>query len=175
MTRRPRLMRVAFPLAFLLSATGATAARGQVLYSDDFNTDTSANYTITQTLTSANGPTSDATFAYNYGVAPGSGGLSIPLAPHTTDGSTLGLRLRVDNLANSNGGTAPNGINYVVGAITVATKNVPSLPTAYTVRADVWGNYIGGTSLASSGSNGTTGAGMGLGTAGTGLQYPITN
>ena len=43
--------------------------------------------------------------------------------------------------------------------------------------ADVWGNYIGSTTsgIAVSGSNGTTGAALGIGTSGTGLQSPNGN
>lgn len=159
----------AFRLALLLAAAAPGAAHAQVLFSDDFTnaTTSGANYNIFQTMTAtSNGsPTSDATFAYDYSA------LGIPVAPHSTDGQTLGLRLRVDNLANSASG-------YTVGAITVATKNLDltsTNATAYTVQADVWGNFIGsGTSVAVSGSNGTTAAAMGLGTAGTGLQS-ITN
>ena len=49
------------------------------------------------------------------------------------------------------------------------------LPSQYVVSADVWGNYIGGTSIASSGVNGSTGAAMGIGTSGTKLQYIVAN
>src|SRR5207249_9643607 len=109
----------------------------------------------------------DATFGYDYGAAPGAGGLGLPVAPHTTDASTLGLRLRVDNLQSS--------VGTIVGAIEVVTKTV-SLPSQYVMRADVWGNYIGsGTSIASSGVNGSTGAAMGVGTSGTSIQYIAAN
>jgi hypothetical protein len=43
------------------------------------------------------------------------------------------------------------------------------------VSADVWGNYIGGTSIAASGANGSTGVAMGVGTSGTSLQYVAGN
>jgi hypothetical protein len=139
-----------------------SALNAQVIYSDGFGTAAdAANYNIYTTLSSAGGPTSDATFGYDYSA------LGIPSAPHTGDGSTLGLRLRTDNLANS-------ASTYVVGAITVATKGL-SLPSQFTLSVDVWGNYIGGTSIASSGSNGSTGAAVGVGTAGTGLTYPVSN
>ena len=150
-------------LAILASALSPLAARAQVLYQDNFNTDTSANYSVFQTTGTGGVATSDATFAYDYSA------LGIPAAPHTSDGTTLGLRMRVDNLANS---IAP----AAVGAIAVATKNL-SLTAPYTVTADVWGNYIGstGSGLASSGSNGTTGASLGIGTSGNSLQSPNAN
>jgi hypothetical protein len=138
-------------------------APAATLFNDDFNSaGSSANYNVTATTLSGGGPSSDATFAYDYSA------LGIPAAPHTGDGTTLGLRLRVDNLGN----TSQAGI--VLGSITVATKSL-SLPSQYVVSVDVWGNYIGGTSIAVSGGNGSTAAGMGLGTSGTGLQSPNGN
>ncbi len=145
----------ALPAAFF---PGSAAA--QVIYSDDFNSAaTAANYNVFITA-GATGPSSDATFAYDYSA------LGIPSAPHTTDSTTLGLRLRVDNLQSS--------VGTVVGAVEVATKGL-TLPSQYVVSADVWGNYIGGTSIAASGSNGSTGMTMGIGTSGNSLQYIAAN
>lgn len=157
---RQKLFSVVAALVLVVSISTVTSAA--TIYSDDFNTDTSANYNqyITQTSTPSN--SGDATWAYDYGAAPGSGGLSIPVAPHTTDASTLGLRVRTDNLGNSSG--------TVVGATEVVTKNL-SLPSSYKIQVDVWDNYIGGTNISSSGSNGTTAAAIGIGTAGTAIQY----
>jgi hypothetical protein len=142
-------------------------ASAQVIYSDDFNTDTSANYNVYVTAGASAGPSGDATFAYNYGAAPGSGGLAIPVAPHTTDGSTIGLRIRTDNLQNA-------AAAAIVGATEVVTKSLV-LSTPFVVSVDVWCNYIGGTSLAASGSNGSTGAAVGIGTSGTSIQYIAAN
>ena len=140
-----------------------SALNAQVIYSDDFhNPLDAANYNVFITA-GATGPSSDATFYYDYSA------LGIPSAPNTTDGSTRGLRLRVDNLQSS--------VGTVVGAVEVATTSVslPSLPSQYVISADVWGNYIGGTSIAASGANGSTGAAMGVGTSGTSLQYIAGN
>lgn len=140
---------------------GALALNAQVIYSDGFSSSAdSANYNTFVTA-GATGPSSDATFGYDYSA------LGIPAAPNTTDGSTFGLRLRVDNLQSS--------VGTVVGAVEVATTGV-SLPSQYVISADVWGNYIGsGSSIASSGVNGSTGAAMGVGTTGTSLQYVAAN
>ena len=47
---------------------------------------------------------------------------------------------------------------------------------SYTLTVDVWSNYIGsGTSIATSGSNGSTGVAVGIGSAGTSLQYIAGN
>ena len=143
-----------------------SALNAQIVFSDNFNVDSSANYNIFVTA-GATGPSGDATFAYNYGAPPASGGLGIPAAPHTTDGSTLGLRVRTDNLQSS--------VGTVVGATEVATKGL-SLTTPYQVSVDVWSDYIGsGTSIASSGANGSTGVAVGIGTSGTSLQYIASN
>ena len=143
----------------------ASSASATLLYSDNFNADTSASYNTFITA-GATGPSGDATWAYDYGAAPGSGGLAIPVAPHSTDSTTLGLRVRTDNLQNS--------VGTIVGATSVVTKTL-SLPSAYLIQVDVWDNYIGGSNLSSSGSNGSTGAAVGLGTAGTSLQYIAAN
>lgn len=146
-------------MAALLAAV-LPAISSASLYSDDFNSVASATLYNILTTQGATGPSSDATFAYNYSA------LGIPAAPHTTDSTTLGLRLRVDNLQSS--------VGTVVGAISVATIGL-SLPSQYVVSVDLWGNYIGGTSIAASGANGTTGAAMGIGTSGTSLQYIAAN
>src|ERR1700757_3249177 len=130
-----------FVIFIVLAATMPSLASAALLYSDDFNVDTSANYNFYVTPGSNGGPSGDATFAYNYGAAPGSGGLSIPAAPHTLDSSTLGLRLRTDNLQSSSG--------TVVGATEVATKNLALTAAGpWSLQVDVWSNYIGnGTSI----------------------------
>lgn len=158
--------------ALLAAATVAVlpvVASAQVIYSDPFSSDSSAFYTVYVTA-GATGPSGDATFVYNYGALPASGGLAIPAAPHTSDGSTLGLRVRTDNLQSSSG--------TVVGAAAVVTKGL-SLTGPFRVTVDVWCNYIGGnttgTGLASSGSNGSTGAAVGVGTSGSSLQYIAAN
>ena len=165
MRKMNRTRLVAAAMAALPAVVFPAISSAQTIYSDNFNTDSSANYNIFITA-GATGPSSDATFVYNYGAAPGSGGLGIPAAPHTTDGSTFGLRLRTDNLQSS--------VGTVVGAVAVATKGL-SLPSQYLVSVDVWGNYIGGTSIASSGANGTTGAALGIGTSGNSMQYIAAN
>jgi hypothetical protein len=148
-------------IAALPAAVSPTLSSAQTIFSDAFSSAaSSANYNVFITA-GATGPSSDATFAYDYSA------LGIPAAPHTTDATTLGLRLRVDNLQSS--------VGTVVGAVAVATKGL-SLPSHYVVSADVWGNYIGsGTSIATSGGNGTTGATMGIGTSGSSLQYIAGN
>jgi len=153
-------------LAAAAMAVMPVIAPAQVVYSDDFNSDTSANYN-TYITAGSTGPSGDVTFGYNYGAAPASGGLAIPSAPHTTDGTTLGLRIRTDNLQSS--------VGTVVGAAEITTKGL-SLTAPYQINVDVWSDYIGsGTSISSSGANGSTGVAVGIGTSGTSIQYIAAN
>ncbi|GAB4314322.1 MAG: hypothetical protein Kow0059_06020 [Candidatus Sumerlaeia bacterium] len=77
-----------------------TAGAATILYSDDFNTDTSGNYT------QVNGTDVLVEFAYDYSAATIHGGGAIPVAPNTTDSSKKGLRMQV-NLTNG----ARTGVN----------------------------------------------------------------
>lgn len=145
--------------AAVLAGLGAAVAHGATVYSDNFDTDTSANYSVNQTP-GATGNSSTAIFAFDYST------LGIPSAPHSTGGTTIGVKTAVDSLQAST--NPPN----VLGAITVSTKNVGALTTPYVVQVDVWGNYIGGTNISASGTNGTTAAALAIGTAGTTLVSP---
>ncbi len=134
------------------------ASASAALYSDDFNWTGRRKQLQRQPDEDLrrNTASPDATFGYDYSA------LGIPSAPNTTDGSTKGLRLQVDSLINTS--------SSAVGAIEVATKGL-SLPSVYTISVDVWGNYIGGTTINdANGSNGSTGPVLGLGTNGTRLQ-----
>jgi hypothetical protein len=43
------------------------------------------------------------------------------------------------------------------------------------LQVDVWSNYIGGTNISASGTNGSTGVAVGIGTSGTSIQYIVAN
>ncbi len=105
---------LSFFAATCLAASMPSIASAGLLYGDDFNSGSSANYNTFITPGSNALPSGDATFAYDYGADPSLGGLAIPPAPHTTDSTTLGLRVRTDNLQSSSG--------TVVGATSVVTK-----------------------------------------------------
>ena len=62
-------------LAMTLCTIAPSIASAVVIYSDDFNADTSANYNTFVTA-GATGPSGDSTFVYNYGADPASGGLA---------------------------------------------------------------------------------------------------
>jgi hypothetical protein len=86
---------------------------------DNYNSDTSANYSIV----SSSADTS-VTFAFDYSA------LGIPPAPHTTDGTTLGLKIKANIVAPGD----PEGI-------TLHTNDV--FFGDYVVRFDVWMNANG--------------------------------
>ena len=66
----------------LISIALASITPAQELFSDDFNSDSSADYTLN---TSSNDTKIE--FGFDYST------LGIPVAPNTTDASTLGLKL----------------------------------------------------------------------------------
>src|SRR4051794_26236566 len=108
---------------FAMVVMSALAAQHRVsaALTDDFSTAASAaNYVAVTT----DATSSFATYAYNYSA------MGIPPAPHTTNGSTLGLRLDA-NFA------APNAAE----AITLHT--VQSFTGHYVVSFDAWLNVNG--------------------------------
>ncbi len=109
-----------FAAAAALAVTSASAQT--TLFSDSFETDTSADYTV------ANDGTPDGTqaFAFDY-VAAG-----IPLAPRSGAGDLGGLRLTANDTIGSS------------DALT-AFHNTAVVEDRYRVTVDVWSNYMGAT------------------------------
>jgi hypothetical protein len=95
-------------------------------YVDDFNADTSGLYVITQTADA------QATFVFDYG------SLGIPLAPNTTDGTTLGLKMEANIVSGS------------VNAVTLHT--IVPFSGNYVVKFDAWVNANGPFPLGGGGS-----------------------
>lgn len=126
-------------LALLLASVAATSAvQAQTLFSDNFETDTSANYTV------VNDGTLDGTvlFGFDY-VAAG-----IPLAPNSTAGNTKGLRITSNDSAGA------------VDALTVFHNTAVTAP-AYKMSVDVFMSFSGTTATTEHahvgvGGNGTT-------------------
>jgi hypothetical protein len=117
------------------------------LYSQDFNVDDTANWTV---LPSTGANTTDfvADFFYDYSA------IGVPAAPGGT--GTRGLKMTVNNSAGVLGGitTSPNG---------------QSFSGDYTVVFDMWQNYVG--PLGPGGSGTTQFTQYGIGTAGTASQW----
>jgi len=127
----------------LLSLSAVGSAQ---LFSDNFDVDTSSNWTVNK----ANNETGNiATFAFDYST------YGIPNAPGSS--TSLGLRMQ----ANVTGG--------VFGGLS-ASPNGQSFTGDYELRAHVWMNFLG--PLSTGGSGTTQLGGMGIGTAGASAQWP---
>jgi hypothetical protein len=109
------------PLQLIVASTlAATSASAQVVISDNFEVDTSANYTVVNDGT----PDGTQTFAFDY-VAAG-----IPLAPRSAAGDVGGLRLAA---------------NTSLGAVDAATvfHNTPVNALQYKLTVDVFMHFTG--------------------------------
>jgi hypothetical protein len=119
-----------------------------VLFSDNFDTDTSASWTVNAGVGS-----NAATFAFDYST------VGIPAAPNT-GGITKGLKLE------ANFGTTSISPALLTGLS--VSPNGQSFVGEYLLEADVWLNYNG--PLGPGGSGTTQAAGMGIMTNGTAMQ-----
>jgi hypothetical protein len=138
-----RLCIVSLAAALALSNVSFAAT----LYSQDFNVDDTANWTV---LPSTGANTTDyvADFFYDYS------GIGVPAAPSGT--GTRGLKMTANNSSGVFGGitTSPNG---------------QSFSGNYTVTFDMWQNYVGPLGIGGSGTTQFTQ--YGIGTAGTATQW----
>ena len=131
---------------FLLTGS----AIGQVLYSENFDVDHTANWTVNKsTGANANDTGSAANFFFDYST------IGIPSAPNS-GATTTGLKLE----ANFSGG--------IFSGLSVSPTG-QSFSGSYQVTFDIWWNYVGPAPAGGSGSTQITGAG--IGTAGTTAQW----
>lgn len=139
-------MRTRFLPWATMAMLGMAATGSAQLWMDDFDVDTSANWTV-------NGGPSDeaADFSFDYST------IGISAAPGSSGGSTRGLRLR----ANMDGGVF-SGLS-----VSPIGKNFTG---DYILRADVWMNFNGPAPGGGSGS--TQIGGLGIGTSGTVANWP---
>lgn len=116
-----------------------------LLFSDDFDTDTSTNWNIF--WGAADGiPDYTVDFAFDYGATPYTfNGVTalIPPAPNSPDGSTRGVRLTVNN----------NDAIAATAAVNLYPKNV-AVSNGFALKFDLWMNYPG--NLAGLNATGTT-------------------
>jgi hypothetical protein len=148
-----KFSRFAAMVAAALAVTLPCIGRAAPVFSDDFDSDTSANYSV-----NSSGGNNAATFAFDYGA------VGIPSAPNSSGGTTSGLRLEA---------------NYIDGDPGESFSGVSVSPTSFSVtgdfdiRFDLWQNSIG----PFTGSSGDGGSGStqvtdyGWGTAGTSAQW----
>lgn len=129
----------------LALAVVVPAASQAALFYDNFDTDTSASWTVNKSATD-----SSATFAFDYSA------YGIPSAPGSAGGSTKGLRM----LANQSAGVF-QGLS--------ASPTGQSFTGDYLLKAQVWMNFVGAGPAGGSGS--TQAGGMGIMTNGTSAQW----
>lgn len=148
-----RLVFCSFALAAALLVCRSSSA---VLYSQDFDVDDTANWTVNN-----NGlGTNKANFFFDYSTA------GIPSAPNSTGGTTLGLKIG----ANLNSATAPTVTSQIPGISVSPTGQ--SFTGSYSMRFDWWSNYIGPLNVGATGS--TMLSNYGIMTSGTTANWPGT-
>lgn len=132
-------------------ATLASQAQAQLLFSDNFDSNTSASWAVNKsTGANANDAGSVAAFAFDYST------VGIPSAPRSTGGSTSGLKLQ----ANLAGG--------IFSGLSVSPTG-QSFAGDYVLSFDMWMNFNG--AFPAGGSGSTQAGGAGLLTAGTTAQW----
>lgn len=132
-------------LALLSAAFAATSAQGQTLFSDNFDVDSTANWTVNKS-----GSDAFADIFFDYST------LGIPSAPNSTGGSTRGIRFLANQSAGLQQGVSASPIGL-------------GLSGDFVLRVDMWLNYVG---PLTAGGNGSTQIGsIGIGTTGTTAQW----
>ncbi|MEK7675761.1 MAG: Calx-beta domain-containing protein, partial [Verrucomicrobiota bacterium] len=125
------------PLSVILAAGLLSAplpAAEQALFSDNFDTDTSANWNLVEGSRDGT-PDYTADFAFDYGaVKYVSNGITnlIPAAPNSAGGITKGVKLTVNN----------NDANAAAAAVSLYPKD-RTFSGNYALRVDMWLNYNG--------------------------------
>jgi hypothetical protein len=138
---------------------GSACANAQVLFSDNFNVNSSASWTI-NAGPAASIPKQSATFAFDYSA------FGIPAAPGSSD--TLGLRLRANIPGTPEAPVTTRPTGTISGLSLSPTGK--SFGTSYKLEFYAWANYFGyngnlGDNVKSEG--GTNNVYFGVGTAGT--------
>ena len=143
-----RIQRALLAAAALMAAPVASAVAAPILYSDNFDTNTSANYTVNQD------PDTSVTFAYDYSA------MGIPAAPNS-GGTTLGVKFH----ANDGDTTA------AAAAINISPTGA-SFTGDYVLRFDSWLNANG--PFPDGGTGSTEFFTAGVGTTGLSVQKATT-
>ncbi|MCA9170761.1 MAG: hypothetical protein KDB23_23950, partial [Planctomycetales bacterium] len=111
----------------LTAGTLTTSAQAEVLWSDDFSTDTSGDYTVLEFSPGRDG----AIFNYDYSA------VGIPDAPNTTDGSTKGVRLFANKPFEDTVG-ATSAVQFFPTGLDAALEGKD-----FSVQFDIWMNTNG--------------------------------
>ena len=133
------------PLILAVSGLSLSDCMAQILFSDNFDSDHSANWTVNA------GPSDHAAdFYFDYST------VGIPAAPNS-GGTTHGVRLQANQSSGIFGGFSVSPLGQ-------------SFAGDYQLRLDMWLNFNGPAPTGGSGS--TQIGGVGIGTAGTSAQWP---
>ena len=144
----------------------STTVHGQaVLFSDTFDTDSTANWTVNSfvggTTATGGSAVNSSDFFFDYSTA------GIPAAPNSTGGSTRGLKLQANISGTGPTAGLPPGISV--------SPTGQSFTGDYSLRFDWWTNFIGGTTggigNASGGSGSTQLSTFGILSSGTVANY----
>ena len=139
-------------LAALVCASAASS--GAVLYSQDFDVDDTANWTVNNN----NLGTNAANVYFDYST------VHIDPAPNTVGNTTRGLKIG----ANLNSANAPTNTSQIPGISVSPTGQ--SFSGDYTLSFDWWSNYIGPLNVGATGS--TMLSNYGIMSSGTAANYP---
>ncbi len=147
-----------FSLSLCCAALALTGkAYSQTVYSENFDLDATANWTVNNNGNGVNA----ANFFFDYSA------LGISAAPHSTGGSTIGLKLS----ANISGTGPASG---VLPGLSVSPTG-QGFTGNYTLRFDWWHNWLGaasgGIGASAGGSGSTQLSTFGLLTSGTSANY----
>lgn len=134
-----KINRLAFG-AFTALALLPVTLNAQILYSQNFDVNDTANWNV-----NSGGGTSvnTANFFFDYST------VGIPSAPHSTGGSTIGVKLNANNVVAS----------QALGGISVSPTGQSFLGD-YQLSFDMWSNFIGPAPGGGSGSTQITGGGI---------------
>src|SRR3954453_1338171 len=153
-----------FSLSTLIVFSLAGRASAAILYSDNFNVDTSANWTvnIAPSTPAAVATQQQATFAYDYSA------LGIPPAPGS--GDTLGLRLRA-NIPGSAASPVTTRPGQTLSGLSVSPTG-QNFGTNYEATFYAWSNFNGAPNASGLADNGNSEGGtnnvmFAIGTSGT--------
>ncbi len=138
-------------------------ASALILFSDNFNTNTSANWTVNKAPTATDPNKQTAQFAFDYS------GFGIPPAPGSSD--TLGLRLRA-NLPLDGSGNETNARPAGTTSGLSVSPTGQSFGTSYRVTFYAWSNFAGAPNASGLADNGLSEGGtanilFAVGTSGT--------
>ena len=132
-------------LVFAVMLSLATVGRAQIIFSDDFNTDSSSSYRVLE-FTPDN---DEVTFDFDYST------VGIPEAPNSAGGGTTGVLMRANNPAGG-----PPGATSAVQIVPIGVGRI--LPENYRLTADLWMNVNGPLPLGGTGSTQAFMAGVGF-------------